>query len=83
MYHQEKFIDGWIHWRSTPDGEWQRGTVEQQNDVLLKLYKTGMQHAANIVDDYADYDPTRDSRPIARDIRERVDSIDSLPSGWQ
>ena len=29
MYHEEKMIDGCLHWRNTPDGEWKKYTIEQ------------------------------------------------------
>lgn len=28
MYYEEKLIDGVLHWRGTPDGEWQ--TMSQE-----------------------------------------------------
>ncbi len=32
MYYEESIIDGVLHWRGTPDGEWRSFTPEQLAD---------------------------------------------------
>lgn len=36
MYHDEKVIDGVLHFRGTPDGPWHRYTAEQLTELVLK-----------------------------------------------
>jgi hypothetical protein len=36
MYHAEKIINGILHWRGTPDGEWIPYTLEQLTEKLKK-----------------------------------------------
>ena len=35
MYYEERVIDGWLHWRSAPDGEWIRKTAVQLTEMLV------------------------------------------------
>ena len=35
MYYEEKFIDGVLYWRGTPDGEWQQYTAKQLTTALF------------------------------------------------
>ena len=39
MFHQEKVIDGVLHWRGTPDGEFKRYTDEQLTVIIERLLK--------------------------------------------
>ena len=49
MYHEETIIDGVLHWRGTPDGEWSPVSVaslqvkiqelKQRNDILEREYR--------------------------------------------
>jgi hypothetical protein len=49
MYHEEKIIDGVLHWRGTPDEEWIAYTIEQ---LTSKWYRLRMQlKDANITPD--------------------------------
>lgn len=36
MYYEEKIIDGVLHTRGTPNGEWIPCTVEQLTNMLMK-----------------------------------------------
>ena len=42
MYYEEKLIDGILHWRGTPDGEWQivpaEKLGERETNTIIKLY---------------------------------------------
>ena len=40
MYHEEKEIDGVLHWRGTPDGEWTPYTDKQLTAKLRALCDT-------------------------------------------
>lgn len=37
MYYEEKLIDGVLHWRGTPDGEWQPMSKERLTALVLEL----------------------------------------------
>ena len=37
MYYEEKLIDGVLHWRGTPDGEWQTMSQEMLTNTVLQL----------------------------------------------
>ena len=37
MYYEEKLIDGVLHWRGTPDGEWQTMSQERLTALVLEL----------------------------------------------
>lgn len=37
MYYEEKLIDGVLHWRGTPDGEWQLMSQERLTALVLEL----------------------------------------------
>jgi hypothetical protein len=35
MYYEEKAINGVLHWRGTPEGQWIAKTAEQLTEMLL------------------------------------------------
>jgi len=35
MYYEEKLIDGILHWRGTPDGEWQIIPAEKLGERVI------------------------------------------------
>jgi hypothetical protein len=37
MYHDEKLIDGILHWRGTRNGQWTAYTAEQLSERVLKV----------------------------------------------
>jgi hypothetical protein len=37
MHHEETIIDGILHWRTTPDGEWRAYTVEALTRRVAEL----------------------------------------------
>jgi hypothetical protein len=37
VYYEERVIDGVLHWRNTPDGEWTAYTAAQLTDRLIRL----------------------------------------------
>lgn len=53
MYHEEKIIDGKLHWRSTPDGEWVCYTQEQITHKLMSVKKNKCyEEALALIDEY-------------------------------
>lgn len=36
MFYEEKIIDGVLHWRVTPDGEWIQFTVQELTRLLVE-----------------------------------------------
>ena len=36
MYYEEQVIDGVLHWRGTPAGEWQSMTAERLTGMLME-----------------------------------------------
>ena len=36
MYYEEKVINGVLHWRGTPEGQWIAKTAEQLTEMLLE-----------------------------------------------
>ena len=39
MYYDEKIINGVLHWRGTPNGEWIAKTPEQLTERLMEVAK--------------------------------------------
>ena len=39
MFHEEKVIDGFLVWRSTPNGEWLLISPKIMTDKILELEK--------------------------------------------
>jgi hypothetical protein len=37
MYHDEKIINGILHWRGTPTGEWTAYTLEQMTERVCRI----------------------------------------------
>ena len=37
MYYREKWINGWLFYKTEPKGEWQRVSLEQYRDRCLTL----------------------------------------------
>ena len=37
MYYREKWINGWLFFKTEPKGEWQRVSLEQYRDRCLTL----------------------------------------------
>lgn len=37
MFHEEKIIDGLLHYRTMPDGEWTPYTAEQLTEKIEKM----------------------------------------------
>jgi hypothetical protein len=52
MYYEEKWINGCLHFKNTPDMRWEKCSVEQQAKSIEKLkldaFKAGMTEAAQI-----------------------------------
>lgn len=40
MYYEEKLIDGVLHWRCTPDGEWRPMSPEKLTELVIGLRKS-------------------------------------------
>jgi len=40
MYYREKWINGWLFFKTEPKGEWQRVSLEQYRDRCLNLVLT-------------------------------------------
>ena len=40
MYYREKWINGWLFYKTEPKGEWQRVSLEQYRDRCLTLVLT-------------------------------------------
>jgi hypothetical protein len=36
MYYEEKGIDGWLWWRRTPDGPWEKASDQQMTARMRK-----------------------------------------------
>lgn len=43
MYYEEKLIDGVLHWRGTPDGEWQPMSPEKLTALVQELRRKRIQ----------------------------------------
>ena len=44
MYHEEKIINGVLHWRGAPDGEWVPYTIGELSAMVVN-FKTGYKQA--------------------------------------
>lgn len=51
MYKQEKIIDGVLHYKNTPDGEWKEYSKEQLTERVIK-YKNALTKIRDWNDDY-------------------------------
>ncbi len=68
MYHEEKMINGQLHWRSTPNGKWAPYTNNQLSERMLQL-----------ASDLKTMTDSRDNwKQIAGDYKERIDRQDAL-----
>lgn len=43
MYYEEKLIDGVLHWRSAPDGEWRPMSQERLTEIVQELRRKRIQ----------------------------------------
>ena len=46
MYYEQKFIDGWLHFRCVPKDKWTKASVNKHN---LAAYRAGGLAAAGLV----------------------------------
>ena len=50
MYYEEKMIDGIIHYRGTPDGEWTPYTLKELSSRYVNLMLNNEQLRVEIAD---------------------------------
>lgn len=54
MFYEERLIDGALHWRGTPDGEWVAVSVERLSSRVVELDAWRRETARNETEEKSD-----------------------------